>query len=82
NTGTTPITATITVTPTANGCVGTPNTFTITVNPAPNVNTIPDQTICRGAATTLVVPSGSVTGTTYTWTNSNSSIGLPSSGNG
>lgn len=34
NTGTTPITSTITVTPTSGSCVGTPKTFTITVNPA------------------------------------------------
>ena len=34
NNGTTPITSTITVTPTSGGCVGIPKTFTITVNPA------------------------------------------------
>ena len=33
NTGTTPITSTITVTPTYAGCTGTPSTYTITVNP-------------------------------------------------
>ncbi len=33
NNGTTPVTATITVTPSKNGCVGNPQQFTITVNP-------------------------------------------------
>jgi hypothetical protein len=37
NTGSTPVTATISVTPSANGCPGTPQTFTITVNPTPTV---------------------------------------------
>src|SRR6185369_46171 len=36
NTGTTAVVATITVTPTFNGCTGTPKTFTITVNPSAN----------------------------------------------
>ncbi len=35
NTGSTPIVATITVTPSVNGCTGTPIQFTITVNPIP-----------------------------------------------
>ena len=34
NPGPTPITSTITVSPTLGGCSGTPNTYTITVNPA------------------------------------------------
>ena len=35
NTGTTPVVATITVTPVTGGCAGAPRTFTITVNPSP-----------------------------------------------
>ena len=37
NAGTTPIVASIIVTPSANGCAGTPRTVTITVNPTPSV---------------------------------------------
>ncbi|MCK7538012.1 MAG: hypothetical protein MZV63_47170 [Marinilabiliales bacterium] len=38
NIGTAPVTATITVTPSFEGCAGTPQTFTITVNPTPALN--------------------------------------------
>jgi hypothetical protein len=79
NIGTTPVVATITVTPTANGCPGTPQTFTITVNPTPTVNDPADQVVCNGSPTTAVNFSGT-SATSYTWTNSNTSIGLAASG--
>ncbi len=86
NTGTTPVTATITVTPsyTNNGttCTGTPTTFTITVNPTPTVNTVANQELCNGATTNAVTFSGAVTGTVYNWTNNAPSIGLAASGSG
>jgi SdrD B-like domain/PKD-like domain len=47
NTTASPITATITVTPKANGCLGTPQTFTITVNPQP-VFTLSLPPVCAG----------------------------------
>ena len=46
NTTSNPVVAIITVTPTANGCVGPDSTFTITVNPTPLVNIIADQALC------------------------------------
>jgi len=78
NTGTSPVTATITVTPSFEGCAGAPETFTITVNPSGQVNDPPDQELCNGAATTAVTFGTNRTGgtTTYEWTNSNTSIGL------
>ncbi|WP_276135112.1 PKD-like domain-containing protein [Polluticoccus soli] len=82
NSGTTPVSATITVTPTKNGCSGTAKTFTITVNPTPTVNTISNQTLCNNASTTAVNFSGAVSGTTYSWVNSHTSIGLAGSGLG
>ena len=82
NTGTTPVVATITVTPSANGCSGTPSTFTITVNPTPTVNAVSNQVICNGSNTTAVAFSGAVTGTVYSWTNNTTSIGLAASGTG
>lgn len=84
NTGNTPIVATITVTPTANGCPGTPTTFTYTVNPTPTVNAIANITnICNGSSTPAINFSGNnVPGVVYNWTNSNPSIGLPASGSG
>jgi hypothetical protein len=82
NTTSAPEVATITVTPSANGCTGTVNSFTITVNPTPNVGAIPDQVLCNGAPTNAVNYSGSVSGTSFAWTNNNTSIGLAAAGNG
>lgn len=72
-----PITGTITVTPSANGCTGTSKSFTITVNPTPNAANIANQAICNGAPTTAVIFTGTVAGTTFTWTNDNITTGLP-----
>jgi hypothetical protein len=81
-----PITGTITVTPHFAGggqtCDGTPQSFTITVNPTPTVNDPADQTVCSGSSTTAVSFSGAVSGTTFNWTNNNTSIGLAASGTG
>lgn len=82
NSGTAPVIATITVTPTDNGCAGTPMTFTITVNPAPTVNPVPNATYCNGATTTAIVFTSSTAGTTFAWTNSDPTIGLGASGTG
>jgi hypothetical protein len=80
---------TITVTPTANGCTGTPRTFT--VNTFPNVQfaaTTADTVICNGLALNVtpftsivntVSPAGTVA---YNWTNDGTSIGLGASGTG
>ena len=79
-----PINATISVTPinTMNSvaCIGAPETFFIVVNPTPIITSVPNINICNGSATTPVVFTG--TGTSYQWTNSNASIGMPSSGIG
>lgn len=77
-----PNVSTITVTPTANGCAGPSKTFTITVNPTPNVAPVANQVLCNGEATTAVVYTGTVAGTAFSWTNNNSSIGLPATGMG
>jgi hypothetical protein len=88
NTGTVPVTATITVTPTFtnNGlsCTGTVRTYTITINPTATVNTVSNQVVCNGSAATAVNFSTTATGgtVTYAWTNSNTTIGLSASGSG
>ena len=66
NSGTTPQTATITVTPSTGSCTGTPQTFTIKVNPAPTVTSAATGTICSGVAQNYTITSG-VAGTTFTW---------------
>lgn len=81
---TTPVAATISVTPqfTNNNvtCPGPVQTFSITVNPIPVVNAQPNVTYCNGSNSSLITING--TGTAYAWTNSTTSIGLASSGNG
>ena len=80
NTTTGPLTSTVTVTPSANGCNGTPVTFTITVNITPTMTAPTSQTVCAGQQTTAVTFSG--TATTYSWSNSNTAIGLGATGAG
>jgi hypothetical protein len=82
NAGITAISGTITVTPTANGCTGATTSFTITVNPKATVNAVTNQTLCNGATTTAITFSGTVAGTIFNWTNSNTAIGLVASGQG
>ena len=66
NLGAAPITATITVTPTVAGCLGTPNTYTITVNPTPVAPTALGTSICTNNSTTL---TATAPGGTYEWFN-------------
>ena len=85
NTTNTPVVATITVTPTGpapTNCVGAPQIFTITVNPTPDITTIADQLWCAGSNSTAVVFASGVAGTTFTWTNSNTAIGLGANSGG
>ncbi|MBL7828440.1 MAG: gliding motility-associated C-terminal domain-containing protein [Saprospiraceae bacterium] len=72
NTGTTPITATLTVTPTKFGCQGSPRTFTVTVNPTPQAAITGDVQICNGENTTLTASGGS----TYSWNTGAAGAGL------
>jgi uncharacterized protein YjdB len=74
-------TTTYTVTGTnANGCTNT-DQVTVTVNAAPTVSAINSQTLCAGASASAVTFSGTA-GSTYSWVNSNPSIGLAGSGTG
>jgi gliding motility-associated-like protein len=82
NSGSTPIVATITVTPSLNGCTGLAQTFTITVNPTPTVIDPADQAICANTAASAVNFSGNSVSTAYNWTNSTPSIGLAGAGSG
>jgi gliding motility-associated-like protein len=80
NVGSSPITSIVSVTPTANSCVGPPISYTITVNPIPTVNAVPSATYCSNAAVPANTFTGSVTGTTYNWNNTNTTIGAAASG--
>lgn len=72
-------TGVIVVTPTANGCPGTPVSFNITIESQPSLTNPGNQTFCGNQVVNLLF-TGSAT--TYTWINNNPSIGLPSSGTG
>jgi len=82
NSGSAPVTAIVTATPTANTCVGLPQTFSITVNPIPVLSAISPQTLCSGQSVSPTSFTSSVNNTSISWTNTNSSIGLPFSGTG
>lgn len=82
NSGASTISGTITVTPTSNGCTGTPTSFTFTVDPVPVVDPVGDQTLCAGDNTSDVIFTSGTAGTTFNWTNSDPSIGLAASGTG
>ena len=88
NTGTAPVVATITVTPTFTNagvaCVGPTRTFTITVNPTAIVNPVAAIQVCDGVRTNPIQFTSPTTGGTivYSWVNSNTAIGLGASGVG
>ncbi len=77
----TDVIGTVTVTPTLNGCNGSSSSFTVTILPTPTINAITNVSGCPGSAADpedfVSVPAGA----TFTWSNSNATIGLGSSGN-
>ena len=88
NGGNFPIHSNFTVTPTfeshGKGCAGASRNFKLYVNPEGKMATVPNQRLCHGKYTNEIIfttPSSGGT-TTYTWTNSHPSIGLPASGSG
>jgi hypothetical protein len=86
NSGSTPVVASIIVTPTFTNagvtCSGPTKSYTITVNPSADVNQPASQVVCAGSATAAIsfTSNNTLGTTTYTWTNNNPSIGLGASG--
>ncbi len=62
-----------------NGCSN--NSVVVTVLPSPQINSVNDQFTCAGTPTMPINFSGTP-GATYSWANSNTSIGLAPIGNG
>jgi len=62
------------------GCPYASDDMLITILPIPVVNDPVDQVVCNGTPTSAVILTG--TGTSYTWANNNTSIGLAASGTG
>lgn len=91
NTGTAPVTSTVTVTPTANGCPGPSNNFYITIDATPAAN-FSYTNVCEGTQTSFTDLSQSNGGTIVSWswdftndgvidnTNQNSSNGFATAG--
>jgi len=79
NLGDAPVTSTVNVTATIDGCNAIPETFMVTVNPTPTVNDPTNQVVCNSGSTTTVAFTGNAT--SFSWTNDNTSIGLAASGN-
>jgi len=76
------ISGTVSITPILAGCSGPPEDYLITVNPVPNVTDPADQTLCANTTTTAVNFAGTIVGTVFNWTNTNTAIGLAASGSG
>ncbi len=75
-------TATVSVSPVLAGCVGPTNNFTIAVKPSPTVLPPAAVSICSGAITPITSFTSSPLGATFLWNNSDTTIGLTSSGIG
>lgn len=74
-----PHTISLTVT---NECGPTTVTKQITVKPTPDVSVPPSKEICAGISTGGFSFTSSSAGATFTWTNSNTAIGLAANGSG
>ena len=75
NSSSAPVLVSFAITPTANGCAGTPGTATVLVNPSPAAVATPsNQNLCNGNSITTIALSGLTTGTSYNWTRDNPSI--------
>ncbi|MEI6575710.1 MAG: T9SS type A sorting domain-containing protein, partial [Bacteroidota bacterium] len=78
NTGGTPAIATVSVTATRNGCVGTPSTFTVTVNPILPVSVViaaNQNPTCPGTSITFTAtPTNGGSSPVYQWFKNGSSI--------
>lgn len=80
-----PYSSTITVTPqfvNVITCSGEPKNFIVTVNPIPELDAVANQRLCVGQATTDINFTSNVGDASFTWTNSETNIGLPASGTG
>jgi gliding motility-associated-like protein len=81
-TGNTQGTAVYTITPSVNGCDGTPVSVTVTVNPVPVATVAPStQTICSGGVTSFALSSDQPN-TSFNWTVGTSGVNGMSSGSG
>jgi subtilisin-like proprotein convertase family protein len=74
--------ASISVTATANGCTGSSANFQIFIYPTPIIDKQTDIAVCPGQTTIVPAFNTNPFGSSFSWTNSNTAIGLGASGNG
>jgi gliding motility-associated-like protein len=78
NTTNQPISSTIQVTPSINGCSGITKEYVITINPKPILNTISSQQVCKGTTISTIDLTASSplngSGTSYTWSATNADL--------
>lgn len=63
------------------GACGNSATTQVSIRPATLINSVPNQVFCNGSSTAPITFSGPA-GITFSWTNSNTSIGLTNAGMG
>ncbi len=71
---------TIVVNAVLTGCQAVQDTFTITLKAQPVLNQLTDIAVCPGSLISVPAFSSNAPGTTFSWTNNNAAIGLPSPG--
>jgi hypothetical protein len=77
NNGNAPGSVAYTITPTLNGCIGTPQQETITVNPIPVITAdVSPTSICSFANITLNLTS-TAAGTTFNWAANGTNVNIP-----
>ena len=80
NNTTSSITSNVTVTSTWNGCISDQLNFQIRLKPTPIMNAVSNSELCAGDNYSIILANSLGASTTYSWTNSNTAIGLPASG--
>jgi hypothetical protein len=75
-------TASISATSSVNGCTSSPITVVLTIKPKPTLLSVSSQTICAGNNSTAITFSSNIAGSTFSWSNTNTLIGLSGNGNG
>ncbi len=82
NSGINTVFGVITVTPTLDGCVGTSSQYQVFVYPSPTVCPVSNDTICSNTIMNAISTCSNPSNANFSWTNTNTSIGLAASGSG
>ena len=81
NTSNAPLQVTYVYTLSANGCTNT-QLVRVVVNPVPKVSNPGSQLACNNSTKVINFNGSTISGTSYSWTNDNTALGIPASGMG